>query len=231
MAVNLNKAMSPMFDEFMTKHNAPGAPKITNGPVFQSRSVDLFTHLDTMKTIVGYLRTIGLDPFKKGTKEPIRIQEALDKVDWETIKDGPQGGRSMFDSASDSFNAHVSRLFTKELEVELINNKEDYPDDNRPYAARLFNAGGVGTWHLKEISEYRMRKGEDFKAVYTFKERIDLQEEGYIIDDVIVYGFANLGDDQNAEFGDISLKALAALNHMGMGVERDKFYDKSFNLK
>lgn len=239
MAVNLNKANHDIFEDWMINRKAPGAPTITirensDGTKWKSKSVDLFTSIDTKKTIIGYLRTIGLDPFKKGTKEPMAIKQALDKVTWEDIKDGPKGGKSMFDEGADEFNPHITRIFTKDLELALVNNtpNDEFDERPRPFAARLFNAGGIGFWLLKYISEYRMKKGEVYKSVETFNERMELQEQGYVIDDVIVFCFANLGDDDMAEYGDVSLKELAAIkNHMGIGIERDKHFTPTHDIK
>lgn len=240
MAVNLNKANHDIFEDWMIDRKAPGAPTITirensDGTKWQSKSMDLFASLDTKKTIVGYLRTIGLDPFKKGTKEPAAIKEALSKVSWDDIKDGPKGGKSMFDQGFEEFNPHVSRLFTKELELLLVNNEnnDEFDERPRPYVARLFNAGGPGFWLLNYIVNYIcINKDNDYKSVFTFKERMELQEQGYVIDDVIVKAWANLGDDEMAESGDVSLKELAAIkNHMGIGIERDKHFSPTYETK
>ena len=241
MAVHMNKFNGEIFDNFMIKHKAPGAPEITirensDGTKWKSKSMDLFKNLDSQKTIVGYLRTIGLDAFKKGTKEPARIKEALDKVTWEDIQDSPMGGQSMFDQGASSFNSHVTRLFTKDVETLLLNNKgetlEDEEAGNKPYVVRLFNAEGVGYWLLKDITEYRLKKGQDYTSAIGIEAKNRLIDQGYVLDDVICEAWANLGDDQMAESGDISLKDLAQIKgRLSLGVERDKHFSPTYEVK
>jgi|GEM_PF-233485 len=219
MAVNLNKLNHDIFDEFMVKHQTPGAPKTEISGGFKSQSYDLFAHLDTKKTIVGYLRTIGLDPFKKGTKEPAAIKEALTKVNWEDIKDGPKGGKSMFDQGGDSLDKSIFRIIDAKMEEMLANNTTEL------YPVKWFNPNGRGYWFGQSISEWRLKKQEDFKAAYSNEDKVNLMSEGWILDDIIISGYVSLYQDYNDESGDFSLKELAKIvGPVGLGIEVDKHY-------
>lgn len=219
MAVNLNKLNHKIFEDFMVKHQTPGAPKTEISGAFRSQSYDLFAHLDTKKTIVGYLRTIGLDPFKKGTKEPAAITEALSKVTWDDIKDGPKGGQSMFDQGSRDLDKSVHRILEPKLEEVLANNQTEL------YPVKWFNPNGRGYWFGQSITEWRLKKQGDFKAAYSLEDKANLLNEGWVLDDVIVYGYVSLYQDHNDESGDFSLKELAEIvGPVGLGIEIDKHY-------
>jgi hypothetical protein len=93
MKRNLNKTNQRIFEKFLIDQNTGSTHEEVNGII----SIDLFKSLEEKKTIIGYLENIGLDPFKRVTREPERIRIALSQVSWEQIKNSPKVGRSMFD--------------------------------------------------------------------------------------------------------------------------------------
>lgn len=93
MRRNLNKLTRVLIQNFLVKANTGN---IT--PTEFGYSMNLFAHLDDQKHVVGYLMSKGLDPFKKGTKEPQKIADELLKAKWYAVKYAPQAGSSPFDN-------------------------------------------------------------------------------------------------------------------------------------
>ena len=91
------------------------------------------------------------------------------------------------------------KLFTKEILNAF--SRQGYVGDKLPESikviCKLFNPSGAGTWFLYE---------------YNPEERI-------------AYGYANLGDDNFAECGAISIDELEQFRgHFGLGIERDRHF-------
>ena len=94
------------------------------------------------------------------------------------------------------------KLVTKELEEKF----KKYPFDsqegllgNAKVIVKYFNPVGVGTWLITEAEK---------------------QENGKYL----FFGYCNLGDDQNAEFGYVSQEDLENTNlPFGLKIERDMY--------
>lgn len=101
------------------------------------------------------------------------------------------------------------KLLTKELEKIF----EKYPigsqenlGGNAKVIAKFFNPVGAGTWLITEA---------------------DKLENG----DYEMYGYCNLGDDEMAEFGYVSLSELQNIKlPFGMTIERDLYMSKDINI-
>lgn len=101
------------------------------------------------------------------------------------------------------------KLLTKELEKIF----EKYPigsqenlGGNAKVIAKFFNPVGTGTWLITEA---------------------DKLENG----DYEMYGYCNLGDDEMAEFGYVSLSELQDIKlPFGMTIERDLYMSKDINI-
>lgn len=101
------------------------------------------------------------------------------------------------------------KLLTKELEKIF----EKYPigsqenlGGNAKVIAKFFNPVGAGTWLITEA---------------------DKLENG----DYEMYGYCNLGDDEMAEFGYVSLSELQDIKlPFGMTIERDLYMSKDINI-
>ncbi|PZM77293.1 MAG: DUF2958 domain-containing protein [Candidatus Margulisiibacteriota bacterium] len=80
---------------------------------------------------------------------------------------------------------------------------ENFLPDQVRVPVKLFNAYGVGTWYITEFD------GKD-----------------------IMFGFCNLGDDEMAELGYVSLKELQSLKVYGIipAIEKDRFWDPQTTL-
>lgn len=92
MRRNMNKLVSRMIDNFMIKSGSTTIKKTEFG-----QEIDLFANLEEKKKVIGYLTTNGFDPFKRGTKEPQRINQALEVADWAVVQTAAPMGRSMWD--------------------------------------------------------------------------------------------------------------------------------------
>ena len=94
------------------------------------------------------------------------------------------------------------KLITKEIEKRLPGLCETADMDNSEIKVplKIFNPYGSGSWYIYEYSP----------------------------DEMLGFGFANLGDDQNAELGYISLLELETLRvpPIGLPLERDKWWDQ-----
>ncbi len=216
---NLNKNLNG-FDEFLMRVKAPGAPEITvnelsDGTKWNSKQVDLFANIESSKKVIGYLQNNGFDPFKAGTKEPERILEFLKDVSWEQVEgcEAPSSVRSAFDGP-------VAPQRKKLLDVEklatIAMNKEE------KFVMKLFNPAGAGTWYIKSLDEVRLKKGDEYKAVYSYEDTVAHLKEGWDADDIIVFGYARITD---WEYGSVSIKELEEFSGpMGLGIEVDKYF-------
>jgi len=90
------------------------------------------------------------------------------------------------------------KLITKEIEkaFEKQGKTHDKPSDEIKVVCKLFHPVGAGTWYLYEK-----------------------------IDDDVYMCFANLGDPMCAELGTVSLSELQSIKLMGLGIERDRFFE------
>lgn len=88
----MNKHVVKEIDDFLIRENTGSIKKTQFGT-----EMNLFQHIEEVKKVNGYLRGKGLDPFKRGTKMPKLITEALVHARWEVVKDSPEVGISMWD--------------------------------------------------------------------------------------------------------------------------------------
>lgn len=106
------------------------------------------------------------------------------------------------------------KLLTKELEDKF----KEYPLDSQDklggdakVIAKFFNPVGQGTWLITEGDIIRDDKGN--------------------IEDVEMFGFAYLGEIQNAELGYISLFELQSVKlPLGLTIERDLHFPSDITL-
>ena len=87
-----NKLVSKSVEDFLINAKTGSITRTEYGT-----SCLLMELLEEKKKVFGYLKGLGMDPFKRGTKEPARIADALSKASWAIVKDSPEFGRSMFD--------------------------------------------------------------------------------------------------------------------------------------
>ncbi|MDA3837243.1 MAG: DUF2958 domain-containing protein [Nanoarchaeota archaeon] len=116
------------------------------------------------------------------------------------------------------------KLLTKEIEKRFkkIGNQEKSTD--LIVIAKFFNPTGIGTWYITELVEYRLKKEgeEEWECTESFDVKEKLVKEGYIVLDVILFGYASLFGDHNDEWGYISLKELEEFRgQFSLGIERD----------
>lgn len=101
MKKNMNKFVSKTIDAFLMREETGTIHEReytgSDGTKWKTTEMDLFACLEQRKHVLGYLVGLGLDPFKRGTKEPEKIANALFDAKWEVVKFAPQFGRSMFD--------------------------------------------------------------------------------------------------------------------------------------
>jgi len=97
----INKIVSKELDNFLIRENTGSVKKVehkmSDGTIWKSIESNLFQSIEERKHILGYLKGLGLDPFKRGTKEPEKIAIALSTAKWEVVKEAPQYGKSMWD--------------------------------------------------------------------------------------------------------------------------------------
>jgi hypothetical protein len=96
------------------------------------------------------------------------------------------------------------KLFTQKILNELpdLYANEDVPNNEIKVPLKLFNAFGNQRWYVTE---------------YDPSENVG-------------FGFANLGDDLNAELGYISIDELIAVKHPMFKLERDIYWDGNTTL-
>lgn len=90
----MNKLVGKIIESFLieaeSKHVTVTKGKFNDGQEYQTVSVELIPYIEDRKLVVGYLKANGLDAFKRGTKEPRRIKEALEsrpaKELWDIIQ-------------------------------------------------------------------------------------------------------------------------------------------------
>ena len=101
------------------------------------------------------------------------------------------------------------KLLTKELEEIFAKyplGSQENLGGKAKVIAKFFNPVGVGTWLILEA---------------------DKLENG----DYEMYGYANLGDDEMAEFGYVNLSELQNLKlPLGLTIERDLYMPKDINI-
>lgn len=97
------------------------------------------------------------------------------------------------------------KLFTKEIEKKIPNlyETENTPASEVKVIVKLFLPWTNFTWYITEMDK----------------------EEN------LAFGFANLGDDQMAELGYISIDELEQLSVRGCKVERDTSWDMNTTLE
>ena len=97
------------------------------------------------------------------------------------------------------------KLLTKEILKRLpyLYETENKKPSEVKVPLKLFNPCGAGTWYITEFN------GED-----------------------LMFGFCNLGDDQCAELGYVSLSELKSLRlPFGMSIERDMYWNPDTTLE
>lgn len=104
MRTNINKLADKHIDAFLLAANTGNYWKedctLSDGTKYSVLHSNLFAHIDDRKRVIAYLRSLDLDPFKRGTKMPALIASSLANVSWSTIKDfdpAMSGARSMWD--------------------------------------------------------------------------------------------------------------------------------------
>ena len=104
-------------------------------------------------------------------------------------------------------------LLTSNLLKEVSTPKEDH------FIVKFFNP--VGTWFVKEVDEYRLGKGAQYKITSDHREMLELADSGWELDDIIFFGWAKITD---GEYGYFSLKELETVSKPVMRVNRDKHF-------
>jgi len=87
----LNYRVDDIFDNWIQQHTdiIKG-----NGIV---KEIDIFRRTEIAKRLIFYLRNKGLDPFKRGIKEPERIKEALSNLTLDQLPEQKADVISFFD--------------------------------------------------------------------------------------------------------------------------------------
>lgn len=102
------------------------------------------------------------------------------------------------------------KLITKEIEKkfeEFPLYSQDGKGLNAEVLVKFFNPTGVGTWYITEANKL---------------------EDG----DYEMFGYCHLGDDENAEFGNILLSDLEDIKlPYGLKIERDMYLENGINLE
>lgn len=96
MRRSLNKIVAQSFDDWKAA-NRPDIYKVVSRNGFRTVESSLFACIEVDKKLIGYLITHGLDPFKRGTKEPMRCAAVVAKVTREEVEVSPEIGKSIFD--------------------------------------------------------------------------------------------------------------------------------------
>lgn len=92
------------------------------------------------------------------------------------------------------------KLLTREIEANLIKAPHDQSPAQTPVVVKFFTPDAAATWYITE--------GEKL-------------ENG----DLLLFGFADLGDPEMAELGSVLLSQLAEIHGgLGLPVERDLYY-------
>ena len=102
------------------------------------------------------------------------------------------------------------KLITKEIEKkfeEFPLYSQDGKGLNAEVLVKFFNPTGVGTWYITEANKL---------------------EDG----DYEMFGYCHLGDDENAEFGNVLLSDLEEIKlPYGLKIERDMYLENGINLE
>ncbi len=112
------------------------------------------------------------------------------------------------------------KRLTKEIEKRFEKVGSQYgKGDEAKVIVKYFNPCGAGTWWATELEEYRMEKNGEYKAVYTLTEKDEMLKDDWRVDDLILFGMAEITDK---EWGSFSLKELQeAQLPFGLRIERD----------
>lgn len=116
------------------------------------------------------------------------------------------------------------QLMTKQLEARFAAIGRQDGKDDPIVVAKFFNPTGAGTWYATEISEFRMHNPITGarKVTNDFKVKEEAAGLGYLIEDVIFFGYVSIFGDGCDEWGDFSLVELKEYRGaFGMGIERD----------
>ena len=105
-------------------------------------------------------------------------------------------------------------VVTPAMLADLAANTED------KFIFKLFNP--VGVWFAKEVDEYRLKKGDELKAVTQYKEAFDLINDGWELDDVIIFGWVKI---THGEYGSFSLKEIETYDKPMYAIEKDKYFE------
>ena len=89
----INKETSKIIENYLANIAKTGSIQISNGFI----SKNLFKSIEETKKVCGFLTAKGLDPFKRGTKEPEKIREVLNTADWNEVNKSNEVGVSMWD--------------------------------------------------------------------------------------------------------------------------------------
>lgn len=130
------------------------------------------------------------------------------------------------------------QLLNKQLEKRFDQMKLKNSKSKNPIViAKFFNPTGAGTWWATEITEYRMKDKKGI-AWYTksYRTKEARLKKGYIIYDVIFYGYVSIFGDHCDEWGIFSLKEFQDFKGFGgLGIERDLYCGEKkiseFNIK
>ena len=102
------------------------------------------------------------------------------------------------------------KLITKEIEKKFEKfplYSQDGKGLNAEVLVKFFNPTGVGTWYITEANKL---------------------EDG----DYEMFGYCHLGDDENAEFGNVLLSDLEDIKlPYGLKIERDMYLKNGINLE
>lgn len=90
---HINKETNKIIENYLANIAKTGSIQISNG----FKSCNLFQSIEETKKVCGFLTSKGLDPFKRGTKEPEKIREILNTADWNEVKESIKVGVSMWD--------------------------------------------------------------------------------------------------------------------------------------
>ncbi len=116
------------------------------------------------------------------------------------------------------------KLLTNELEKEFEKTgSQDGKGDEAKIIAKFFDPTGSWTWFATEIEEYRFERDGEHLAVATYKEKREMEKDGWKLYDVIFFGLVH---GHEKELGSFSLKELEDLRlPMGLGIERDLHFE------
>ena len=92
MRQRINKIVSTEINNFLIKEKTGSIKRTDFGT-----STDLFKNIEQRKCVLGWLKEKGLNAWKRGTKEPARIKQALEGAKWDEVQHATPAGVSMWD--------------------------------------------------------------------------------------------------------------------------------------